>query len=82
MALEKQTELEVFLEEMKNAGTSWTRNKFFDDNGYIILKKLCSPEKLFSDVPDKKGTMTYWGHKLDQYEYDKEEHQVEGSTAR
>ena len=54
MALEKQTELEVFLEEMKNAGTSWTRNKFFDDNGYIILKKLCSPEKLFSDVPDKK----------------------------
>ena len=82
MALEKQTELEVFLEEMKNAGTSWTRNKFFDDNGYIILKKLCSPEKLFSDVPDKKGTMTYRGNKLSQYEYDKEEHQVEGSTAR
>ena len=82
MALEKQTELEVFLEEMKNAGTSWTRNKFFDDNGYIILKKLCSPEKLFSDVPDKKGTMTYRGNKLSQYEYDKEEHQVEGSAAR
>ena len=82
MALEKRTELEVFLEEMENAGTSWTRNKFFDDNGYMILKKLCRPEKLFSEVPDKKGTTTYWGNKLSQYEHDKEEHQVEGSAAR
>ena len=82
MALEKRTELEVLLEEMENLGTSWTRNKFFDDNGYLILKKLCHPEKLFSEVPDKKGKMSYWGHKLDQYEYDEVESQVEGSTAR
>ena len=61
MVLEKQTELEVLLKEMENLGTSWTRNKFFDDNGYLILKKLCHPEKLFSEVPDKKGKMSYWG---------------------
>jgi len=82
MALPKRTELEVYYEEMKNTGTSWTRNKFFDDNGYILLKNLCNPEKLFSEVPDKKGTMSYFGNNLDQYEYDEEEHQVEGSSAR
>ena len=82
MAIQKWTEERVLKEEMSNLGSSWTRNKFFDDNGYLILKKLCHPEKLFSEVPDKKGTMTYWGNKLSQYDHDNEEHQVEGSTAR
>ena len=82
MAIEKWTEERVLKEEISNLGSSWTRNKFFDDNGYLILKKLCHPEKLFSEVPDKKGTTTYWGNKLSQYDHDNEEHQVEGSTAR
>ena len=39
METQKWTEQRVLDEEMNNVGTSWTRNKFFDDNGYLILKK-------------------------------------------
>ena len=54
MAIQRRTELEVYLEEMRNSGTSWTKNKFFDDNGYLHIKNLCNPEKLFQMFQTKK----------------------------
>ena len=42
---------EVIKNEYENQGTSWTRNEFFDTNGYLIIKNLCDPEKLFHPVP-------------------------------
>ena len=31
---------EVTRSEYENHGTSWTRNEFFDTNGYLIIKNL------------------------------------------
>ena len=28
----------VVEEEWKNSGTTWTRNSFFEENGYLIIK--------------------------------------------
>ena len=30
----------VVQEEWKNSGTTWTRNSFFEENGYLIVKNL------------------------------------------
>lgn len=81
MAIKKWTEDQVFLEQMRNKGTSWTRNEFFDNNGYLILKQLCDPEKLYHPVPDERGTIIYNGKSLKNRIY-KDEAQVEGSLAR
>ena len=41
----------VIRNEYENQGTSWTRNEFFDTNGYLVVKNLCDPKKLLHSVP-------------------------------
>ena len=73
----------VIRSEYENQGTSWTRNEFFDTNGYIIIKNLCDPEKLFHSVPKERGLFNWKGSdKLDKFTYQEDETQVSGSLAR
>ena len=73
----------VIRSEYENQGTSWTRNEFFDTNGYLIIKNLCDPEKLFHSVPKERGLFNWRGSdKLDKFTYQEVETQVSGSLAR
>ena len=74
---------DVIRGEYENHGTSWTRNEFFDTNGYLIIKNLCDPEKLFHSVPKERGLFNWRGSdKLDKFTYEEVETQVNGSVAR
>ena len=74
---------EVTRSEYENHGTSWTRNEFFDTNGYLIIKNLCDPEKLFHSVPKERGLFNWKGSdKLDKFTYEEVETEVNGSVAR
>ena len=74
---------EIIKNEYQNQGTSWTRNEFFDTNGYLIIKNLCDPEKLFHSVPKERGVFNWRGSdKLDKFTYEEIETQVNGSVAR
>ena len=74
---------EVVKSDYENQGTSWTRNEFFDTNGYLIIKNLCDPEKLFHSVPKERGLFNWKGSdKLDKFTYQEDETQVSGSLAR
>ena len=74
---------EIVQYEYDNHGTSWTRNEFFDTNGYLILKNLCDPEKLFHPVPEERGLFNWKGsNELDKFTHEEVENQVNGSVAR
>lgn len=75
------TEEDILFQEKINTGTSWTRNEYFDRDGYIILKGLCDPEKLYHPVPEERGQINYYGS-LDKFTHVPVEQQVEGSLAR
>ena len=72
----------LHLHERINTGTSWTHNKKFEKNGYIVLKNLWDADELYHPVPEERGQITYWGKKLDQFDHRPIEMQVEGSIAR
>tara|TARA_R100000388_G_scaffold34937_2_gene27152 strand:+ start:148 stop:843 length:696 start_codon:yes stop_codon:yes gene_type:complete len=73
----------VIKSEYENHGTSWTRNEFFDTNGYLVIKNLCDPKKLFHPVPKERGLFNWKGSdKLDKFTYEEVETQVNGSVAR
>ena len=74
---------DVIKSEYENQGTSWTRNEFFDTNGYLIIKNLCDPKKLFHPVPKERGLFNWKGSdKLDKFTHQEVENQVNGSVAR
>ena len=74
---------ELTRSEYENHGTSWTRNEFFDTYGYLIIEKLCDPEKLFHQVPKKRGLFNWKGSdELDKFTYEEVENQVNVSVAR
>ena len=75
-------ENEILQQEYDNHGTTWTRNKFFDENGYLIVKKLYEPKELFHKVPEVRGQLNYNSSDLNDYEHIKNESQVEGSVSR
>lgn len=60
---------------------SKTNNSDFDRDGYLVIRNLYDPQKLYDDVPDKRGQISYLGS-LDKYQYLEEEQQVSGSLAR
>ena len=68
--------------EYDNYKTSWTRNEFFDENGYLIIKNICDPKILFDDIPKERGQLNYRGKSLDAYEHIATESQVKGSVSR
>ena len=57
---ETMTELQLQMQEKRNTGTAWTRNKSFDKNGYLIVKDLWDPEELYHPVPELRGQLNYW----------------------
>ena len=74
---------EVIKNEYQNQGTSWTRNEFFDTNGYLVVKNLYDPKKLLHSVPKERGVFNWRGSdKLDKFTYEEIETQVSGSVAR
>ena len=69
--------------EWENTGTSPTKNAFFDQYGYFIIKGLCDPKILYHELPSERGKLDYWGNKLDQFTKSEEvESQVAGSLSR
>ena len=78
---EGMTNEDIAFQEQKNTGTSPTKNKFFDDNGYIPFENIIDPKRLERPVPEERGQINYWGNKLDQYNYIPLEEQVEGSLS-
>jgi hypothetical protein len=79
--MEQMTEEQLFYQERLNTGTSWTRNEFFEKNGYLVIKNLWDSKELYRPVPEERGQMNYWGKRLDQFTYCELEQQVEGSLA-
>tara|TARA_B100000123_G_scaffold22204_1_gene15469 strand:- start:137 stop:859 length:723 start_codon:yes stop_codon:yes gene_type:complete len=73
---------QILQQEYNNTGTSWTRNEFFDRNGYLIIKNLCDPKKLFHPVPELRGQLNYRSKDLNDFKHIEVEGQVEGSIAR
>ena len=73
---------QIAFQERYNSGTAWTRNDFFEKNGYLLIRNLWDPEKLYSEPPTERGLYNYYGGKTDQFNHEPVENQVEGSTAR
>ena len=79
--VEQMTEEQLFFQERLNTGTSWTRNEFFEKNGYLVIKNLWDSQELYRSVPEERGQINYWGKGLEQFTYTEVEQQVEGSLA-
>lgn len=77
----KMTLEQVYAQEYKNSGTSDTKNRLFDKNGYLIVKNLIDPKELYCEVPNERGILNYYGS-LDRVAYEPVEIQVEGSLSR
>ena len=79
---EQMTELQLQMQERQNTGTAWTRNEFFEKNGYFVVKNLWDAEELYHPVPEQKGQYNYWDKNLEHFNHIPVEMQVEGSTSR
>ena len=79
---EGMTETQVMLQERRNTGTAWTRNKDFDKNGYFVVKDLWDVEELYHPVPELRGQLNYWDKDPTHFNHTPIEQQVEGSVAR
>jgi len=75
-------ELLLNVQEKINTGTTWTYNESFEKNGYFVIKDLWNPEELYHSLPQERGQISYWNKKLDQFEHNPVESQVEGSLSR
>jgi hypothetical protein len=78
---EVMTQEQVDFHERVNSGSSKTNNEEFEKNGYLIVKNLWDPQDLYSEVPEIRGQINYFG-KLDKFSHQPLEMQVEGSTSR
>lgn len=67
--------------ELINTGSSPTKNKNFDENGFLVIRDLWNPEDLFCEPPSAPGQYQYYGS-VDKYTHVPSEDQVEGSTSR
>lgn len=67
--------------EKLNTGTSWTRNSKFEQNGYLVLSNLYDAVELVRPLPHYRGTINYWGKKIDQFNYEPIESQVDNSLS-
>ena len=79
---EGMNELQILFQEKLNTGTAWTRNEFFDKNGYLVIKDLWDAEELYHPVPQEKGQYNYWDKNPENFNHVPVEQQVEGSTSR
>tara|TARA_Y100001963_G_C6768723_1_gene443659 strand:- start:483 stop:1220 length:738 start_codon:yes stop_codon:yes gene_type:complete len=72
---------ELNLLEARNTGTSPTKNKLFDEQGYLIIRNLWDSKELYDDLPKARGQLNYFDHGGEP-EYIPVEQQVNGSLAR
>ena len=79
---EGMNDLQIQFQERLNTGTAWTRNKQFDKDGYLVIKDLWDPEKLYHPVPEQKGQYNYYDGNPEHFNHVPNEGQVEGSIAR
>lgn len=79
---EQMTEEMVSHAERHYTGTTKTNNSQFEKDGYLVIKNLYDPEKLYHPVTEQRGQVSYWGKKLDQFTHKPLEDQVEGSLSR
>jgi len=79
--MEQMTLDRVIFQERKNSGTSPTKNKIFDKNGYLLIRNLIDPKELYCEVPEERGQFNYYGS-LDRFSFNPLEIQVEGSVSR
>lgn len=77
----KMTEEEIRYGEAKNTGTSKTKNKTFDKNGYLLVRDLIDPQDLFCEVPEISGVIHYFGS-LDNFDHIKGDELVGESLCR
>jgi len=78
---ERMTSKDIAFAEKMCSGTSKTNNEDFDKNGYLVVKNLYDPEKLYRPVPEIRGQLNYWGKNEDEFRHTPLEAQVEGSVA-
>jgi hypothetical protein len=78
------TEEEINLKEHINSGTSKTKNKTFDKNGYLLVKDLIDPQELVCgtpEVPELREESQFYRYS-DKFAHIKIEPQVNGSLSR
>jgi len=73
---------ETLLQERLNSGTSWTHNKEFDRDGFIVMPNVLDITSLAILPPSERGQYNYHGKSITQFDYDPIERQVEGSLSR
>jgi len=74
--------LQITEEEIANTGTSWTKNKSFDENGYFVIENLWDPLELYYPVPLQRGQFTYYSKDSLAFHFSPIEDQVNGSVSR
>jgi len=67
--------------ELINTGSSPTKNKKFDSDGFLVVRNLWDPQDLFCEPPAVAGQYNYHGN-VDKYTHVPSEDQVKGSTSR
>ncbi len=72
---------DILKKERENTGTAWTYNDEFERNGFLVLKKLCDPDKLHRKYTGDTGTYTWWGKGDKEYNFKEEDPQVKGSLS-
>lgn len=45
--------------QKRNHGSTWTKNEFFDENGYFPVNSLCDASNLSYPPPEKRGLIHY-----------------------
>ena len=78
---EQMSMAQVMFQERTNTGSTWTKNKEFDKDGYLVIKDLWDPEELYHPVPLERGQFNYRGS-VDKFQHIPVEGQVDGSVSR
>ena len=78
----EMSEMQLMLQEKVNTGTAWTRNDKMEKDGYLVVKDLWDPEKLYHPVPEIRGQLNYYDKDPTHFDHIPVEQQVEGSLAR
>ena len=69
--------------ERKYTTTSYTNNKEFDKNGFLIVKDMWDPQELYCELPNIRGKIDYvYSNDINVFRYHDVEGQVPGSLSR
>ena len=82
MAEDTMSEQEIAWYESKFRDTSWTRNDFLEENGFLLVKDLYDVVEMYSPPPQLPGKWKYFQNDVNNYSLEPVEPQVNGSTAR